>query len=494
MSKDSRNFDTLSDRTVIDTQSIKQVNVWQYVKPFIDMALVFASFGTAYWVRYELQWIRQVEPAYLVPFSAYLPSVLALVVIQVLVYWIEGAYRLDREKTLLDELYIVLRGTLTAIAAMIVIVFLATPSYHSRLIFGYTGIIILLSVGGARAIERYVITQRHKRGLGVSRLLIVGAGEIGRSIMRTVVARPELGYQIVGFVDDDPRRAGTDIGRYPALGTTDTLPSVMDTHDVDQVIITLPWISHRKILDIMRECARDNVHVRIVPDLFQMTLSRVVVEQLDGIPLLGIREPSLHRWQALFKRAMDLGMASLGLIISSPLMLAVAIAIRLDSPGPIIFKQARLGRNQRKFTCLKFRSMHLGAESQLEKLREENESTGPIFKMRDDPRQTRVGRILRRTSLDELPQLWNVLKGEMSIIGPRPPIPSEVKGYESWHLRRLEVRPGITGLWQVSGRSDLTFDEMVLLDIYYIENWSPLLDLRILLKTIPTVILSKGAY
>jgi exopolysaccharide biosynthesis polyprenyl glycosylphosphotransferase len=464
------------------------------VKPLVDVLLVFGSFAAAYWIRYELQWIRQVEPAYLVPFSAYLPSVLTLVAIQVLVYWIEGAYRLDREKTLWDELYIVLRGTLIGIAAIIVIVFLATPSYHSRLIFGYTGIIILLSVGTARAVERYVTVWCRKRGLGVSRLLIVGAGEIGRSVMRTAVARPELGYKIVGFVDDDPERAQTDIGRYPALGATDNLPSVINTHDVDQVIVTLPWISHRKILDIMRQCARDNVRVRIVPDLFQMTLSRVVVEQLDGIPLLGIREPSLHHWQALFKRGIDLCMASFGLIVFSPLMLIAAVAIKMESSGPIIFEQTRLGRNQRRFTCLKFRSMYVGAESQLEELRQENESTGPIFKMRDDPRQTRVGRILRRTSLDELPQLWNVLKGEMSIIGPRPPIPSEVEAYDPWHLRRLEVRPGITGLWQVSGRSDLTFDEMVLLDIYYIENWSPLLDLRILLKTVPTVLLGKGAY
>ncbi len=474
--------------------SRKRKSQWRYIKPFIDLLLVFGSFSAAYWVRYRLQWIRQVELTYLVPFSAYLPSIFALMIIQVLTYWTEGAYRLDREKTLLDELYIVLRGTLIGLAITIVIVFLATPSYHSRLIFAYTGIIIFLSVGGARAIERYIITRRHRRGLGISRLLIVGAGEIGRSIMRTAVARPELGYRIVGFVDDDPERAETDIGNYPALGTTDKLPSLMDAHDVDQVIIALPWISHQKILNIMRQCARNDVRVRIVPDLFQMTLSRVVVEQMDGIPLLGIREPSLHHWQALFKRAIDLCMASLGLLVSSPLMLAVAIAIRLDSPGPIIFKQTRLGRNQRRFTCLKFRSMCVGAESQLQELREENESTEPIFKMPDDPRQTRVGRILRRTSLDELPQLWNVLWGDMSIIGPRPPIPSEVEEYDAWHLRRLEVRPGITGLWQVNGRSDLTFDEMVLLDIYYIENWSPFLDLHILLKTIPTVILGKGAY
>ena len=172
----------------------------------------------------------------------------------------------------------------------------------------------------------------------------------------------------------------------------------------------------------------------------------------------------------------------------------VAVAIRLDSPGPAIFKQTRVGRGGAEFTCFKFRSMQVDAESKVDMLRDKNEATGPLFKMRHDPRRTRVGRFVRRTSLDELPQLWNVLRGEMSLIGPRPNLPSEVQEYEPWHLRRLEVPPGITGLWQVSGRSDLSFDEMVLLDVYYIENWSPILDLQILLKTIPTVVFGSGAY
>jgi len=234
--------------------------------------------------------------------------------------------------------------------------------------------------------------------------------------------------------------------------------------------------------------------VRIVPDLFQMAFSRVAVDNLNGIPLLGTREPVLRDWQVLFKRILDVLMASLGLLILSPLLLVIAVAIRLDSPGPVIFKQRRVGRHGAEFTCLKFRSMFCDAESKVCLLRDQNEATGPLFKMRNDPRMTRAGRFLRRTSLDELPQFWNVLRGEVSVIGPRPALPSEVKEYAPWHQRRLEVPPGITGLWQVSGRSDLTFDEMVLLDVYYIENWSPFLDLRILLKTIPTVILGSGAY
>jgi lipopolysaccharide/colanic/teichoic acid biosynthesis glycosyltransferase len=178
----------------------------------------------------------------------------------------------------------------------------------------------------------------------------------------------------------------------------------------------------------------------------------------------------------------------------APFMLCIALAIKLCSPGPVLFAQTRVGRGGRPFTCFKFRSMREGAEREVNRLANLNEATGPIFKIRDDPRLTPVGKFLRRTSLDEFPQLYNILRGEMSIVGPRPPIPDEVRQYKEWHRERLLVSPGLTGLWQVSGRSELTFDEMVLLDIYYIENWSLGLDFRIMLRTIPTVILANGAY
>jgi exopolysaccharide biosynthesis polyprenyl glycosylphosphotransferase len=196
----------------------------------------------------------------------------------------------------------------------------------------------------------------------------------------------------------------------------------------------------------------------------------------------------------LFKRTMDLFISVVGLFFLFPLFLLVGLAIKLDSKGPVFFGQIRVTKGERLFTCFKFRSMYEGAEAEKEKLLALNEADGPIFKMREDPRITRVGRILRRTSIDELPQLFNVLMGHMSIVGPRPAPPSEVERYQPWHRRRLEVSPGITGLWQVSGRSELSFDEMVLLDLYYVENWSPLLDVQIMLRTIPTVILREGAY
>ena len=194
------------------------------------------------------------------------------------------------------------------------------------------------------------------------------------------------------------------------------------------------------------------------------------------------------------KRAIDVIVAASGLIVLSPLLMLIALAIKLESPGPVIFRQVRVGKGGRHFTVHKFRSMRETAEQERAALLSQNEASGPLFKMKDDPRRTRVGALIRRLSLDELPQLYNVLLGEMSLVGPRPPLPSEVEQYQDWHMKRLETWPGITGLWQVSGRSDLSFDEMVLLDIYYVENWSLLLDLQIAFRTIPTLILGTGAY
>jgi exopolysaccharide biosynthesis polyprenyl glycosylphosphotransferase len=263
---------------------------------------------------------------------------------------------------------------------------------------------------------------------------------------------------------------------------------------IDEVIITLPWMYHRKIVSIISQCERQKVGVRIVPDMFQMTLSHLDTEDLGGIPMIGVREISISRSQLVVKRASDLVISLVGLILLFPFFLLLAAIIRLDSPGPVVFRQIRVGKDEQLFPCYKFRSMREGADEEKEKLRDQDEVDGATFKIRNDPRVTGVGRFLRRTSLDELPQLLNVFLGHMSLVGPRPAIPAEVQRYQPWHRRRLEVAPGITGLWQVSGRSELTFDEMVLLDLYYIENWSPLLDLQILLRTIPQPFLGEGAY
>jgi exopolysaccharide biosynthesis polyprenyl glycosylphosphotransferase len=232
----------------------------------------------------------------------------------------------------------------------------------------------------------------------------------------------------------------------------------------------------------------------VAPELFQLTKNQMQVNDLNGIPLLSTREVSIQGWNFLLKRASDLIFASIIALLALPLAALIALAIKLDSVGPVLYSQTRVGKNGASFRCYKFRTMVVGADDLRGQLANLNEATGPLFKVRNDPRRTRVGRFLRHYSLDELPQLINVFRGEMSVVGPRPNLPEEVERYEEWHKKRLTTSPGITGLWQVSGRSDLTFDEMVLLDIYYVEKWSLTLDMSILLRSIPAVLRGRGAY
>ena len=460
-----------------------------------DVLLINLAFGIAYWLRYRLQWFASVDEAYQVPYESFVPVSLAMTALLLGIYKLSGVYNQPRGASWFDEVYRLITGTATAIVLMVfVIVFFFRPLFFSRLVFLYAGILITIFLGISRLVKRVVYLQLRRRGLGVDRLLIVGAGEVGRTVMRNVVAQPSLGYHVVGFVDDDPDKGGTDIGRFKALGNTTNIPRLVKELVIDEVIITLPWMYHRKIVSIISQCEREQVGVRIVPDMFQMTLSHLDTEDLGGIPMIGVRDISIGRSQLIVKRAADLIIALLGLILLLPFFLVLAVIIRLDSPGPVVFRQIRVGKDEHLFPCYKFRSMREGADDEKSDLMDKDEVNGPTFKMRKDPRITSVGRFLRRSSLDELPQLLNVLLGHMSLVGPRPAIPSEVQRYQPWHRRRLEVAPGMTGLWQVSGRSELTFDEMVLLDLYYIENWSPLLDLQILLRTIPQVFLGEGAY
>ncbi|RMF27109.1 MAG: undecaprenyl-phosphate glucose phosphotransferase [Chloroflexi bacterium] len=457
-----------------------------------DVILINGAFVLAYWMRYRLRLFREVS--YDAPFSVYIPFAAGLTLLLLVTFKLDGVYNGPRGVSWFDQMYAIVNSTAKAIILLFAVVFATRPLYYSGLMFLEAGALVVLLLGAGRFVRGEIEARLRKRGIGTERVVIVGAGEVGRAVMRTLVARPELGYQVVGFVDDNPERGRKKIGRFRGLGDLENLARVIEDEKVDVVIITLPWMYHRKIMTIVRECERKQVQARIVPDLFQMSLSQVDVDDLGGIPLIGVREPVIGRWQERFKRAMDVVLASLALLVLSPLMGLIALLIRLDSPGPALFRQVRVGKNGRRFVIYKFRSMHIGAEAERRRLAALNEADGPLFKIRDDPRRTRVGRWLRRTSLDELPQLFNVLRGEMSLVGPRPPLPEEVRQYQEWHKRRLEVRPGITGLWQVSGRSELTFDEMCLLDIYYIEHWSPALDVKILLRTIPKILTGDGAY
>jgi exopolysaccharide biosynthesis polyprenyl glycosylphosphotransferase len=313
-------------------------------------------------------------------------------------------------------------------------------------------------------------------------------------IMQSVQNRPDLGYEVVGFVDRrSPSRAPT-FGRFQRLGAIADIPALVESERIDEIIVALPGSAHQQVWPVVTMCELSGVGLKLVPDLFEMSLSRVNIDDIAGIPLLAVKEKSARRAGRVMKRCLDVLVGSVTLLVGLPILAILAILIKLDSAGPILIRQERVGRNGRHFYCWKLRTMHVGADSLLAVLQTDNEANGPIFKMRKDPRVTRVGRYLRRLSLDELPQAWNVVCGEMSLVGPRPPLPHEVTRYEPWQLRRLETTPGITGLWQVSGRSDLAFDEMVMMDITYIDTWSLGLDLKILFRTVSAVLAARGAY
>jgi exopolysaccharide biosynthesis polyprenyl glycosylphosphotransferase len=457
-----------------------------------DLLLINVAFVLGYFVRYQLQLLRPVFDANQAPYAAYIPFQILYTLLLLFFLMLDGVYQRRRRGSWLDELYRLLNATTTAVIILVAVTFIFQPLVYSRLLLIEVTLITIVLLGGARLVQRAVQASLRRRGLGVARVLIIGAGATGRAVMRNLVALPELGYQVVGFVDDDVNKG--DLGRFRALGTLDSLGAVLKTERVDEVIITLPWAHHRTIIALVRACEQLGVLARVVPDLFQLSLTRVDFDDLGGIPLMGLREARIPRTGRLIKRALDFTLAALGLLLSAPLIGLVALLIKLDSPGPVIFRQQRVGERGRIFSFYKFRSMRDGAEDQQAELRSRNEATGPLFKIKDDPRLTRLGPLLRRRSLDEIPQLWNVLRGDMSLVGPRPGLPAEVAQYQPWHRQRLEVPPGITGLWQVSGRSDLSFDEMCLLDIYYIENWSLGLDLMIMLRTIPRVLFGEGAY
>ena len=457
-----------------------------------DILLINVSMMLGYWVRYQQQWFRDIS--YHHPLSAYIPFSVLFTALMLLAFRMDQVYQQWPGRQWLDQAYRIINATAKAVVVMLAVTFVMQPLQYSRLLLIEAGIIAVILLAAMRAVQNGIIGRLHRKGIGVNRVVIVGAGEVGRTVMRTVVAQPGLGYQIIGFVDDNPEKGETDIGRFKALGPVKNLPRLIDEKEIDEVIITLPWMYHRKIMSVVHTCERRDANAYIVPDLFQMSLSRVNVGDLGGVPLVGVQEVGFGKRVRLIKRAVDIAGALTLLTLGAPFLGLIALAIKLDSPGPILFCQTRVGAEGELFEMYKFRSMYEGAEKQLEELLDQNEVEGPLFKMKHDPRVTRVGRILRRSSLDELPQLWNVLRGEMSLVGPRPPLPSEVSRYMEWHKKRLDVRPGMTGLWQVRGRSLLSFDEQALLDIYYIENWSLWLDFKILLRTIPQVLFGNGAY
>ncbi len=345
----------------------------------------------------------------------------------------------------------------------------------------------------ARWISRATIWTRQSFQ---ERVLIIGAGEVGHSLAAKIAAHPEYRIDLVGFLDDgEPRRNGRRGPKVSVLGALDDLDAIVAGQQVDRVIVAFSRARHNDFLRVVRACADSGVKVNIVPRLFEVVSSRALVDDVEGIPLLDVGHVELSRFNMAVKRGFDLIVGGLLCIPILPFMGIVAIVIKLDSRGPVFYRQERMGRGGKTFLIFKFRSMHVGAdEARLELAEKQNDYDGPMFKLKDDPRITRIGGRLRRWSIDEVPQILNVMKGDMSLVGPRPLWIEEAKQCRGWTQKRLDITPGMTGLWQVLGRTNIPFDEMVKLDYMYVTGWSLSWDIKLLMQTIPAVLNKRGAF
>ncbi len=406
------------------------------------------------------------------------------------VLWTQGLYRHRARWTVRSELGDVGRATVIFAAIVLSLLFATKHSDASRLVL--IVLFPLLAVGAltTRLVLRNVLIQLRTRGRNTRLLLVLGTTPESEAFADLVDSHPSLGLQVIGHLSERPD--GPSTTTRPTLGTLDDLEAILHDRVVDEVAICLPYTEASRIEEIAGLCEEEGKIVQIPMPFVGRTIATARAEEFGGVLIYSILSGPDRVAGLLGKRIFDIVGGTLIAVLLTPLMVVISAWIVLDSRGPVVFRQRRVGLHGRTFDVYKFRTMTVDAEGRLEELRHLNEIHGNAFKMTRDPRVTRAGRWLRRTSLDELPQLLNVLRGDMSLVGPRPPLPSEVAGYDVWHRRRLSMRPGMTGLWQVSARREPDFDRWVDADLEYIDRWSLWLDMRIILRTIPAMLGREG--
>ena len=424
--------------------------------------------------------------------TALLPLVLGLMVP---LLWSSGAYERMRVRSLFAYGWIVARSIVITLVVLSTVLFLLKAGSISRMVLLMFGALLPVVLVGVRAallwwyFRRAV--ERHENYLKV---VIIGTGERARRLADKLRQHAEWGVEILGYLDPEERQVAPAVSDAPVLGRVGEIASVLQSRVVDEVIVAVPRSLLGDAQVIADVCAQEGVMLRFMADVFDLQVSRMSLVSLDEIPLLTFEPVAQDERKLIVKRIFDLTVTLAAMPVLLPILLVVALAVRLDSPGPILFRQPRVGLRKRVFPMYKFRSMYRDAEQRLKDIEHLNEAAGPIFKIANDPRVTRVGRFIRKTSLDELPQLFNVIRGHMSLVGPRPMSLRDVGLFDqSIQRRRFSVRPGLTCLWQISGRSNLPFEKWLALDLAYIDNWSLGLDLKILLKTVPIILKGTGA-
>jgi exopolysaccharide biosynthesis polyprenyl glycosylphosphotransferase len=405
-----------------------------------------------------------------------------------------GMYQSLRTHTYLEILWAIIKSAAITFFLLGTFIFLLKLQFMSRLFFiiffGLTFLFIWLEKTAIFMGTHYI----RRQGLNTRRLLIIGTGKRALGFVKKSDQHPEWGFEILGAIDDEPGRGVQKVGRLDVIGTLRDIPKIFHERAVDEVVLLVPRSRLNHLQGAIDDCETEGVVVTVAVDLFDTKLARSSVTELDGLPLLHFKTTHAKEWELLIKRIFDVAASGLGILIVSPVLLGSALLIKLNSKGPVFFKQERLGLAGRRFTLYKFRSMRLGSHEALSDVADLNDMTTDEFRKKKTQLITPVGRILRKFSIDELPQLINVFVGHMSIVGPRPTVPDEVDKYKDWQRRRFSMKPGITCLWQVNGRNNLAFEEWMKLDLEYLDNWSLWLDVKIMLKTVPVVLFGIGAY
>lgn len=405
-----------------------------------------------------------------------------------------GMYRSLRTKKTYEVVFAIVKAALLTGLLFGALTFVFKIGFVSRAFLAIFLSVSSLFLAAEKTAIFYATHYIRTQGYNYRKLLMVGTGSRAVLFINKVKRHPEWGLRIRGIIDYEAVHEGREIGGVKVIGALEDLPGILHSQPIDEVIFIVPRSKLGVIENSLLICETEGVKATIAVDLFELKIAKSRQTDIDGLPLLTFESTAVEGWALFIKRAFDMIVSGAGLILLSPLFLAVALIIKITSPGEVLYRQKRIGLNGRSFTLYKFRSMYKGSHERLSELMERNEIKGPVFKIKNDPRVTAFGKFLRKTSMDELPQFFNVFMGQMSIVGPRPPIAEEVAKYEPWQRRKLSMRPGITCLWQIGGRSGIGFDEWMNLDLEYISHWSLWLDLKILMKTIPVVVFGIGAY
>jgi exopolysaccharide biosynthesis polyprenyl glycosylphosphotransferase len=451
------------------------ITIFTFIGTWLLMTLPNHPFGTLLSLDYYLWLLLFIVPAW-----------------TVLLQW-SGTYRSQRISAPLQEILQVARAAILGGIALFAFVGLTKSSHISRPFLAVFATLDVTALVLLRVVLRTGVRALRARGHNTRSVLIVGTGAGAVAHADRISNNRHWGHRLIGFLSDQEKEVQAAVPANLVIGTLDSLNHVLCEYVVDEVVFSVTPQRLPTIAPLLLHCEQVGVKTRLALDFFPHRIARVDMEDMDGCPMLTFSTTPPEDFAMIIKRAMDIVLSGLFLLTFSWLYAAIAAMIKMTSKGPVLFRQERVGMNGRRFTFFKFRSMVIDAERRKAELAHLNEMDGPVFKIKNDPRITRVGRFLRKFSLDELPQMWNVLRGDMSLVGPRPPVPSEVEKYESWARRRLSVRPGITCLWQVSGRNHINFQQWMELDLAYIDNWTLGLDFKILLKTVPAVLGGRGA-